>query len=118
MLRAGQGIPQDGSQGFPLSQQAGTGAASPSPLSHLSLSIPSAIWEPPWHERGKNAGLTIALGTGRSRTPAAPASPAKINTLQAKVMMPVNIKSAWCIMHSSARVREGDNMIHLPDSSF
>lgn len=99
-------------------RQAGTWAASPAPLSHLGLTIPSAVWEPTWHEQGINTGLTIAPGTGRSRTPAAPASPAKINMLQAKVMEPVNIKSASCIMHSNAGVREGDNMIHLPDSSF
>lgn len=112
--RAGLGASQGWCpRGSLFPRQVGTGAASPAPLSHLGLTIPSAIWEPPWHERGTNTGLTIAPGT-----PAAPASPAKINMLQAKVMMPVNIKSAWRIMHSNAGVREGDNMIHLPDSSF
>lgn len=98
--------------------RAGMQTASPAPISHLGLNISSAAWEKPWHEQGINTGLTIAAGPGRSWTPAARASIAKINTLQAKVRMPVNIKSMSCIMHSNAGVREGDNMIHLPDSSF
>ena len=62
-------------------RQAGGRAASPAPLSHLGLNISSAVWELLWHERGINTGLTIASGTGRSWTPAALESIAKINML-------------------------------------
>lgn len=77
--------PRTVSQGAPPprtpSRQAGMRAASPAPRSHLGLNISSAVWEPIWHERGINTGLTIASGTGRSWTPAAQASIAKINML-------------------------------------